>query len=194
MVRTIWISLAASLMGLSCAAAAGIDEPALPSFALAAPPTAPSPWTGLYVGSELFAVGGGKNVRGGFGGGGYIGYDREFDNNWVLGVEGSAGYTPSFLKQSPFRGYNYAEAAVRVGYDLGRVMPFVTLGAGGLRPNGRTFDGYSGTANSITDLFNSDGDLRGYGTVGAGFAYKLTANTTVELAVQAYRGKAALVP
>ena len=192
-----------AVVGLACAAlvcgaglahagdavaATTLDQPALPTFAFAAPPPEQSPWTGLYVGTQVFAVSGGKGVRGGVGGGGYAGYNRELANNWVIGVEAGAGYTPSFLKASPFRGYNYAEATARIGYDMGRLMPFVTIGGGVLRPNGRSLGGFTDTTNSMNDLFNSTGDLRGYGTAGAGFAYKLTPNTTVELEVQAYRG------
>lgn len=171
-----------------------LSKPTLPFFAFVQPPPDPSPWTGLSIGTEVFAVSGGKGVRGGVGGGGYVGYDREFANNWVIGVEGSAGYAPSFFSSSPFRGYNYAEASTRVGYDMGRLMPFVTIGGGIARPNGRTTTGYTDPANSMSDFFNSDGDLRGYGTAGAGFAYKLTPNTTVELAVQAYRSNGFVAP
>lgn len=170
-----------------------LSKPALPTFALVAPPPDPSPWTGLSIGTEVFALSGGKGVRGGVGGGGYVGYDREFPNNWVIGVQGSAGYAPSLFSSSPFRGYNYAEASTRIGYDMGRLMPFVTIGGGVARPNGRV-SGYTDPANSMSDLFNSDGDLRGYGTAGAGFAYKLTPNTTVELAVQAYRSNGFVAP
>jgi outer membrane immunogenic protein len=112
----------------------------------------------------------------------------------VIGVQGSVGYTPSFFKHSLYRGYNYADAQMKIGYDMGRLMPFLTIGGGVARPNGRMLDGYSGTTNSMNDLFNSTANLRGFGMAGAGFAYKLTPNTTVELAVQAYRGNGFIGP
>ena len=174
--------------------AGDLNTPALPTFALTAPPTDPSPWTGLSIGTEVFGISGGKGLRGGFGGAATAGYERELDNNVVVGIDGSAGYTPSLFKNSPFRGYNFASTDVRVGYDMGRFMPFVTAGVGLARPNGRTFGGFTGAADSTTDLFNATGDLRSFQTVGAGFAYKLTEHTTVELAVQAYHSNGFVVP
>jgi hypothetical protein len=173
--------------------AADLNQPALPTFALNAPPSEPSPWTGLYVGTEVFGVTGSKGVRGGFGGGAYVGYDREFDNNWVVGVQAGAGYSPSVFSWA-YRGFNYADVQARIGYDMGRLMPFVTVGGVVARPNGRTLGGLGGTNAALNDLFSASGDLRGFGTIGAGFAYQLTPNTTVELAVQAYRGNGVIIP
>ena len=177
----------------STARATDLSQPALPTFAATVPPSDPSPWTGLYVGTEVFGVAGGKGVRGGFGGGGYAGYQHEFDNNWVVGLQGGVGYSPSVFNWSS-RGFNYASVEARVGYDMGRLMPFVTVGGVMARPTGRTLAGFSGANDSLNGLFNSNGDLRGFATVGAGFAYQLTPNTTVELAVQTYRGNGFVVP
>lgn len=185
-------ALQASLVA-RIAGAADLNQPALPTFALNAPPTEPSPWTGLYVGTEVFGVSGSKGVHGGFGGGGYLGYNREFDNNWVVGVQAGAGYSPSAFNWA-YRGFNYAEVDARIGYDMGRLMPFVTVGGVAARPNGRTLGGFGRTDAALNDLFSSDRDLQGFGTVGAGFAYRLTPNTTVELGVQAYRGNGPVVP
>jgi hypothetical protein len=73
-------------------------------------------------------------------------------------------------------------------------MPFVTVGGVVARPTGSRLGGFGGTNAALNDLFNSAGDLRGFGTVGAGFAYQLTPNTTVELAVQTFRGNGLVVP
>ena len=170
-----------------------LTEPALPTFALTSPPADPSPWTGLYVGSEVFGITGGKNVRGGFGGAGYAGYNRELDNGIVVGVRGAAGYTPGFFKNSLVTGYDFATTDVLVGYDMGRFMPYVTAGVGLARPNLRGA-GYGGVANSANDLFSSTGDLRGFETVGSGFVYQLTNNTSIGLAVQAYHGNGSVGP
>ena len=195
------VAVAFALCGISgTALAAGtpdtgdITQPALPTFALSAPPEQPSPWTGLYVGSEVFGVSGGKGIRGGFGGSGFAGYDREFDNGVVVGVQGNAGYAPGLLKHSAITGFNFASTDVRVGYDMGRLMPFVTAGVGFAKPNVRSLGGYTGAANSANDLFNSRGDLRSFATVGAGFAYKVTDKLTVELAVQAFHGNGIVAP
>lgn len=192
---------AAALMWASPAALAGpapapgdLSAPALPTFALTAPPTGPSPWAGLYVGSEVFGIAGSKGIRGGFGGAGYAGYDHETDNGFVIGLQGTAGYTPSLFSHSRVTGYDFAATDVRVGYDMGRFMPFVTAGIGFARPNVRALGGYTGVADSATDLLSSRGDLRAFETVGAGFAYRVTNRLTVELAVQAFHGNGTVVP
>src|SRR5580692_3507695 len=78
-------------------------SPALPSLALdpLAPP--PSIWKGLYVGTDIFfeSVKGSKGL---VGGGAFIGYDKRFDNNLVLGVQASTGYAPSLFQHSGVRG------------------------------------------------------------------------------------------
>ncbi|MDX7953636.1 hypothetical protein P7D22_20950 [Lichenihabitans sp. Uapishka_5] len=183
----------ALLASVRSATATELNQPALPTFALTAPAGEPSPWAGLYVGTEVFAVSGGKGVGGGFGGGGFAGYRHELDNNWVVGIEGGAGYAPSLFSGSR-RGFDYADVEAKVGYDMGRLMPFVTVGGLAARPSGRTLGGLGGTNDAVNDLFNASGDLRGYATVGAGFAYQLTPNTTVELAVQSLHGNGAALP
>lgn len=162
--------------------------PTLPIFAQNPSPEA-SRWSGLYVGTEIFGVGG-KGLKGGFGGGAYAGYSREFANNWVVGVKGSTGYTPSLLKFSPASGYDFASANLKAGYDMGRFMPFVTAGVGFAKPNLRSF-GFTGAAGAANDLFNDTGNLQTVGTIGAGVDYKITNDVSVELAVSAYRGPAA---
>lgn len=193
MVRGLALAIAALAATGTVARATDLSQPTLPTFAATVPPSDPSPWTGLYLGTEVFAISGGKGVRGGFGGGGYAGYQHEFDNNWVVGIQGGVGYSPSVFNWA-YRGFNYADVEARVGYDMGRLMPFVTVGGVVARPNGRALGGYGGVGDAANDLFNSNGDLRGFATVGAGFAYKLTPNTTVELAVQTYHGNGFVGP
>ena len=200
MVSRVWAATAALVWATHVALAGTVpaledlSTPVLPTFALNTPPADPSPWTGLYVGSEVFGFGGSKGVRGGFGGAGYAGYDREIENGVVVGLQGTAGYTPSLFSHSRVTSYDFASTDVRVGYDMGRFMPFVTAGVGFAKPNLRTFGGYTGVADSATDLFSSRGDLRAFETVGAGFAYRVTNRLTVELAVQAFHGNGAVVP
>ncbi|MGC1860644.1 MAG: hypothetical protein WA733_05830 [Methylocystis sp.] len=95
--------LAAALGGLfGPAAAEELAASSLPLFAqnLQPKPQEPSIWSGLYVGSEVFAISG-KGVKGGFGGSGFIGYDHIFANDVVVGVRADAGYSPS-LEHFPF--------------------------------------------------------------------------------------------
>ena len=185
---------AASAQAASLPVATDLTSPTLPTFAQTTTPADPSPWTGLYVGSEVFAIGGSKGVRGGFGGAGYAGYDRELDNGVVVGLRGSAGYAPGFWSHSPVTGYNFVTTDVRIGYDMGQFMPFVIAGVGFAKPNVRSLGGYNGAVGSANDLFNSLGDLRSFQTVGAGFAYKFNEKVSVEVAVQAYRGSGFVGP
>jgi opacity protein-like surface antigen len=166
-------------------------SPKLPTFALNPQPLpsssqSPSPWTGFYVGSEVFAISG-KGVKGAVGGGAYAGYNREFDNNLVLGVEASTGFTPSSFRHGPFVGYDFAATNVKLGYDMGRLMPFVTAGFAFAKPDTRS-GGFQGASDSVNDLFGSPSNLRVLGTVGAGFDYQLTHNLSVGLAVSAGTG------
>ena len=80
----------------------GLEASSLPLFAqnLQPKPQDPSIWSGLYVGSEVFAISG-KGVKGGFGGGGFIGYDHVFANDVVVGVRADVGYSPSLARWAP---------------------------------------------------------------------------------------------
>ena len=101
----------ATVFCCASASAWAADAPATSSLPILArtPQAEASPWTGLYVGTEIFAIGGGKGVKGGVGGGGYAGYERELPSGWVVGIEGSTGYLPSLYKYSAATGYDYAQ-------------------------------------------------------------------------------------
>jgi outer membrane immunogenic protein len=173
----------------------------LPSLALNPPVLNPaanapavSPWSGLYVGSEIFASAF-KGAKGGFGGAGLIGYNHEFSNNLVLGVEAAAGYSPNLLPYRsvpgfPYRsvlGYDFAATNFKLGYDMGRFMPFVTAGVTFAKPNSFSSSFLTAT-DSVNNLLGSPSNMRTFGTVGAGFDYALTNNLTVGVAVSANKG------
>jgi opacity protein-like surface antigen len=160
--------------------------PTLPSLALNPPAT--SPWTGFYVGSEFMAAFA-KGSKPGFGGAGFAGYNHEFDNNLVLGVQATAGYAPFLFGQGPYRGFNYAETSVKAGYDMGRFMPYVTAGVGFAKAQSFGVPAYTGAANSMNELFSSGGDLHAVGMVGAGFDYAVTNNLTFGMEVRANAGR-----
>ena len=164
----------------------------LPSLALdpqggpqAAPqsgnPQQRSLWSGLYVGTDVFATAG-KGVRGGVGGDGYAGYNHEFSNNVVVGVQAGAGYAPSLSKFGP-RGFDYTSTNVQIGYDMGRLMPFVTLGVDLAKPAGLSNRGFTSASDSVNDLFDSSGKLNSLTTIGAGFNYAITNNVTMGVEV-----------
>ncbi len=115
--------------GLPVFAGGGGDLPALKQPADPTVPP-PSPWAGLTMGTEMFgSTGLGHGSRGGFGGDTFIGYNKEFDNNLVLGVQGSIGRLPGLSKYGP-NGYDFGMADVKLGYDMGRFMPYVSFGLG----------------------------------------------------------------
>jgi outer membrane immunogenic protein len=185
----------AALGGLfEAAAAEELAASNLPLFAqnLQPKPQEPSIWSGLYVGSEVFAVSG-KGVKGGFGGSGFIGYDRAFANDVVVGVQANAGYSPSLARWGGARGFDFASANVKIGYDLGRFKPFVTGGVTLAKPDviGR---GFTTPTDSVNDLFDSTSSVKAFGTVGAGVDYAVTDKLTVGVSVSARTGRGPLAP
>jgi outer membrane immunogenic protein len=192
--------LLVALCGASAPAFADdVVTPKLPTFALEQSPmpspgaTSPatSPWTGLHVGTEVFAVSG-KGVKGGVGGALVAGYDRELPNNFVIGIDFATGYAPSVFRNGPYKGFDYAATTAKVGYDMGRLMPFVTTSFAIARPN-ITSGGYLGATESANDLFNSSSRLQGAASVGAGFDYAVTDNLHMGLAVSVGTSRGGLV-
>jgi outer membrane immunogenic protein len=149
-----------------------------------------NPWTGLTMGAQTFAISGsGHGARGGFGGGGFIGYNKELDNNVVVGIQASAGYLPGLYKYGP-SGYNYGMANISVGYDMGRFMPYVTAGVGLANATNSNW-GVPNGLDSVNNLFNRSSQSTTLTTVGVGFNYAVTDNLRVGVevnAVQAHGG------
>jgi outer membrane immunogenic protein len=157
------------------------QPPSLPSLALDPQAPPPSIWKGLYVGSDLM-VAGVKGSKPMAGGSAYMGYDHYFDNNLVLGVQASAGYAPLMFQPGPFKGFDYALASVRVGYEMGRLTPYLMTGIALAKPDGAPGAGYLSPGDSMNNVFNGSQNLAASGVVGAGFNYALTSNTSVGLA------------
>lgn len=188
----------AALCGFGVAAPADdAAAPALPSLALSPPalptlsPQTPSIWSGLYVGSEIFAISGG-GAKGRAGGGGFVGYNHEFANNFVVGIEGAAGYSPAWFQPGPFKGYDYGAANVRLGYDMGRFMPYVTTGVVLAKPTLQA--GSMNAADLVNDLFAPSSNVKAGGTVGVGVDYAVTSHLTVSVGASVGRGPAAFGP
>lgn len=163
----------------------------LPSLAL--DPQGPdSLYHGLYVGTEIFGIGG-RGIKGGIGGDIYGGYDRVLSNGMLLGLQGTTGYAPALWGAPGLKGFDFGEASAQLGYNMGRVTPFVTAGLLVARPV--TGPGLAtNTTDSVNDLMNGTGNLYAAPRVGAGFAYALTGNTTVTFDVTVGRGLAAGLP
>lgn len=186
-----WGFVALALVMAEAAHAETLPALTLPTLALAPSPQ-PSIWTGLYVGTEVSATAR-KGSRGLFGGGVYAGYDREFANNVVLGVRGSTGFAPGWSSRSTFKGVDYAATDVKIGYDMGRVLPFVTAGVALAKPHFGPGVGYLGI-ESFNTLINGSNDLHALTRVGAGVEFAVTNNLTLGVAVSMVNGRGPLVP
>ena len=163
----------------------------LPTFARTPAPS-PSPWAGLYIGSGL-SVSGGKGIKGGIGGDAYLGYNRELSNNLVVGMQAVSGYSPNLSSFSRARGFDYAGANVKVGYDMGRLMPYVTAGVGFAKANFGPAGRYN-SSDSLNDLFNrGGGPLQTITQVGAGFDYAISDKLTVGFSVSATQSQGTAV-
>ena len=185
--------LAAFLSLALLPAAAGAQS--LPTLSLPIlavdPRPEPSIWHGLSVGAEVTGVV--AKHGGGVGADVFAGYDREFANNIVLGFRGTTGYAPSLYDHRVVRGYDFAAADIRLGYDMGRIMPFVTAGLALARPH---FGAAAATpgGDSLTEVLNGSGDTRTLTRVGAGVEVAVTDRLTIGVAVQHIQGRGLLLP
>lgn len=175
----------------------------LASFAIATPalaadlsprPTEPVAynWTGIYLGAQAGYVWGSSTYdgagspagppfisasvdpKGGFGGA-YVGYNYQFNGNYVIGVEADANFTnakgdggfpgapPGFFASGDLKWFG--SARLRVGYAFDRFLPFVT---GGL-----AIGDYSGTFNFPGGSIENGDTMVGW-TAGAGLEYAMT--------------------
>jgi opacity protein-like surface antigen len=190
--------IALALVPVCCLAAAaradGLMASNLPTLAVDPPPISPrafdlpaaSPWGGFYVGSEMTAASR-KGAKGLFGGSALAGSNYEFSNKIVLGVEASAGFNPNMLARGT-AGNDFAAMKFKLGYDMGRLMPFVTAGISLAKPTTGTNIGFSSASDSLNDLFSSSPNVKTFGSIGAGFDYALTNNLSVGIAVSANKG------
>jgi outer membrane immunogenic protein len=167
------------LVGASIAAIValnGAQAADLPVYTKA-PKAAPYNWTGLYVGFEGGAAwGDAKNTRApGFDSlsytpngafvGGTIGYNWQFPDNWVVGLEGDAAWadvsasTPGNTFGTQCGGLNPKCSAkfesletvrARLGYSTGIVLPYITGGV------------------AIAELRGTEGDVAANGANGSG--------------------------
>ncbi|MDB5648978.1 MAG: Outer rane immunogenic protein [Hyphomicrobiales bacterium] len=172
------------------------DEPfALPTFARnpQLDGQTKSPWTGFTFGSEIMAISS-KGAKGRVGGDAFIGYSQAFDNHLVLGMTASAGYMPSFATRGPSRGFDFAMTNVKLGYDMGRVQPYVTAGIGLARPTSGFGTGMPNAGDSLNNLFGGGSGTRALTSVGAGVDFAVTEHLTVGVGVTAMQGRGVLVP
>lgn len=171
-------SIALCCLAWPAPSAAAATTP-LPSFALdpPPPPSSPSFWNGLYVGSEIFAISG-NGSKGHVGGGAELGYNHEFANRLVVGVDAISGFSPGLFPYGPVKGFDFAATDVRVGYDMGRWIPYVMTGVVLAKPIIGPQADYVNPGQLTDDLFNGRGKLRAAPTLGAGVDYAVTSICT----------------
>ncbi len=183
--------LALAAGGLAAAPVFAADLPSQASSSLpslAADPATQAPnWSGFYVGAGVEATAF-KGAKAQFGGDVYAGYDHRFDNNVVLGVRVSTGYSPWAFPSGPYQGFSFGETDVKLGYAMGRLTPYVVTGAALARPSyGADFGDLN---QSVNGLFSGPGAVRAVGTAGVGFDYAVTNNLTVGLEARVSNGGA----
>ena len=194
-------ALGAAVAYMPLAPAAAADLPNAPSAYPALAPNqadvTPNPWSGLYVGTGVSAWGG-KGVKGGFGGEGYIGYDHAFDNGVILGVRASSGYEPGLWSTprgfTQFTGTAFAGGEAVVGYRMGQVTPYLIAGVDLARPT--NFGSFS-PLDAANTVFSGPGAVQAVGTVGMGVTYQVTPNFSMGIEARVHtvnNGSPALWP
>ncbi|MDE3175381.1 MAG: hypothetical protein KGM15_04635 [Pseudomonadota bacterium] len=177
-------SLAATLLAF-------LAVPAIADEALTIPPVAidprpsPSIWDGLYVGTGVgFAAG--KGQRGMAGGEVFAGYDKHFDNHFVLGARFDTGFAPFMGAGGRFVGADFALGSVKLGYDFGRVTPYLFAGAGLARATAFA----STLPDAATTMNGAFGQGPGQGVTmfGGGVDYRITNNVTIGVEAGVVRG------
>ncbi len=181
----LWLAPAVAQQSLSFPTLA---EPAFSVPPLTVDPhPAPSIWNGLYVGTGVtFAAI--KGQKGAFGGDVTVGYDHEFQNNLVLGLKFDTGFAPFATTIPRFTGFDYAMGSVKVGYDLGRITPFVYAGGGIARAT--AFSSEFPDAGATMNGAFGQGPGFGVTTFGAGVDYHVTNNVTVSVSAGMVNGPA----
>lgn len=160
-----------------------------PALAPAQGEQASDPWAGLYAGVGVSAWGG-KGVKGGVGGDGYVGYDHAFDNGVVVGVRASSGYEP-FLLATPsgftrFTGTAFVGGEATVGYRMGQFTPYLIAGVDMARPTAFA-SGALSPLDAANSVFSGPGAVQAVGTVGMGFTYQVTPNFSFGVEGRMYR-------
>jgi opacity protein-like surface antigen len=146
-----------------------------------------SPWSGFYFGSEITAFSH-KGAKGLVGGSALAGYNHEFGNRMVLGIETSVGFAPNIFTRGAASGYDFAATKFKLGYDMGRLMPFVTGSVVLAKPTIDTGIGFVGVSDTVNNLFNDSSHVKTFGSIGAGFDYALTNNLSLGITVSANKG------
>ena len=187
--------LAATALGIA------LGGPALAADLPVKAPMAVYDWTGFYVGGH-FGYGGGSLGPGtnplpeqgvlfppgvtGLIGGYQVGYNRQFANRLVLGIEADATFTSpedqAALGRMPVTPFNTTADYVgtvrgRIGYAFGRWMPYVTGGFAW----GHTRAFINQTDTDSGDVISALGHYQTGWTAGLGIEFAVSGNWTAKL-------------
>jgi outer membrane immunogenic protein len=173
-----------ALFAAVAAPALAADLPTLPSTGGDPQPTPPD-WKGFYVGSGV-SFSALRGAKGQVGGDIFAGYDHVYANGVVLGVKFETGYDPWVLADR-MRGFDFATASVKLGYEMGRFTPYVTTGVG-LAKATNFGAGFANANNSINGLFSGPGAVQPVGSVGVGLDYAVTNNLHVGVEAHVVNG------
>ncbi len=149
------------------------------------PYPSPSIWNGAYVGTGVtFAAT--KGRKGQFGGDMFVGFDRRFDNNFVIGVRLDTGYSPLPTALGRDRGIDFAFGEAKVGYAFGRVTPYAFAG-GGIGRATAFSSPLPDAATTLNGAFGA-GPAFGVGVLGAGVDYHVTDKLTFGVQARVVNG------
>lgn len=193
--KTFVFATAGALALAASGVANAADLPPRPYTKAPPPVTAPAlvyNWTGFYIGGHLGGVFSGDNALQGsdarFMSGVQGGYDYQFANNWVLGVEASYSWLASAGAGVTFPG---GSLAVLVNRGLGSVTgrlgfttgPVLLYAKGGYAFRDRNLNvSFAGVSQPFTTTGNHQD---GY-TVGAGLEYMFAPNWSAKVEYQYY--------
>lgn len=151
-----------------------------------------SVWNGLQEGQQFysFTTSGMGRLSGS---GTFSGFSQKFSNNVFVDVRAGSGYAPSIFQSNPVSGFDYASTQLKIGYDLGRLRPYVIGSFGAVNPvlsNGLNIPG--GPANTM--LNQTAGGTRSFTSVGAGFDYAISNKLSVGVGVSVGATRGMLSP
>jgi len=195
--KKLLLATAASLVlapGVISAAYAA-DLPPRPYTKAPPPVSAPAVvynWTGFYIGGHIGgAFGSDDSLQGSdgrFAGGVQGGFDYQFANNWVLGIEANYSWLASAGNGVVFPAGTVASldnrglgsVTGRLGYTWG---PALLYAKGGYAFRDRTLDV---TFNGVSQPFGVTGNHQDGYTVGAGLEYMFSPNWSAKIEYQYY--------
>jgi outer membrane immunogenic protein len=162
-----------------------------------APAYVPAPiynWTGFYIGGHIGGAFAGSssldNTDGRFLGGLQGGYDYEFSNNVVIGVEAEYNWLTDNNGGATFGGGSIAttnndqfgSVTGRVGYSFGAALLYAK---GGYAFRGDS-DNIHVTTGGVPQAFTTDGNHQDGYTVGAGLEYMFAPSWSAKIEYQYY--------